>query len=99
MLTRRSFLSKFLIFGVGVFALSQVVLLGALGPWPGDSLSTTGWRKGRRLVTEDGEPVTKDALATGGFLVAFPEGGDDKAELAGRPAALRERRLRAAGGP
>jgi len=78
-ITRRSFLSKFLIFGVAVFALSQVVLLGALGPWPGNSLFTTGWRKGRRLVTEDGEPVTRDALATGGFLVAFPEGGDDKA--------------------
>jgi ubiquinol-cytochrome c reductase iron-sulfur subunit len=78
-LTRRGFLFKFLIAGVAVFALSQVVLLGALGPWPGDSLFVTGWRKGRRLVTEDGEPVTRDALATGGFLVAFPEGGDDAA--------------------
>jgi ubiquinol-cytochrome c reductase iron-sulfur subunit len=79
-ITRRSFLSKALIFGVAVFALSQVVLLGALGPWPGDSLTTTGWRKGRRLVTEDGEPIdSKTALATGGFIVAFPEGGEDKA--------------------
>jgi ubiquinol-cytochrome c reductase iron-sulfur subunit len=79
-ITRRSFLSKALVFGVAVFALSQVVLLGALGPWPGDSLTTTGWRKGRRLVTEDGEPIdSKTALATGGFLVAFPEGGEDKA--------------------
>jgi quinol---cytochrome c reductase iron-sulfur subunit len=78
-ITRRSFLSKALIFGVGVFALSQVVLLGALGPWPGNSLFVTGWRKGRRLVTEDGTPVTRDVLATGGFLVAFPEGGTDKA--------------------
>ena len=79
-ITRRSFLSKALVFGVAVFALSQVVLLGALGPWPGDSLTTTGWRKGRRLVTEDGEPIdSKTALATGGFIVAFPEGGEDKA--------------------
>jgi ubiquinol-cytochrome c reductase iron-sulfur subunit len=78
-ITRRSFLSKALIFAVAVFALSQAVLLGALGPWPGNSLFVTGWRKGRRLVTADGEPVTKDALATGGFLVAFPEGGDDEA--------------------
>ena len=50
-------------------------------------------------MTADGEPVTRDALATGGFLVAFPEGGDDKAELADRPAALRQRRLRAAARP
>ena len=78
-ITRRSFLSKALLFAVGVFALSQAVLLGALGPWPGSSLFSTGWSKGRRLVTEDGEPVTKDVLATGGFLVAFPEGGGDKA--------------------
>ena len=79
-LTRRGFLFKFLVFGVGVFALSQVVLLGALGPWPGDSLFTTGWRKGRRLVDSEGEPVTTGALATGGFLVAFPEGSDQKAD-------------------
>jgi len=79
-ITRRSFLSKALVFGVAVFALSQVVLLGALGPWPGNSLSTTGWRKGRRLVTEDGAPIdSKTALATGGFIVAFPEGGEDSA--------------------
>lgn len=79
-ITRRSFLSKALVFGVGVFALSQVVLLGALGPWPGDSLTTTGWRKGRRLVTEDGQPIdSRTALATGGFIVAFPEGGQDEA--------------------
>jgi ubiquinol-cytochrome c reductase iron-sulfur subunit len=78
-LTRRSFLFKSLVFGLGVFAVSQVVLLGALGPWPGTSLFTTGWRKGRRLVTSDGELVTRDALANGGFLVAFPEGGEDRA--------------------
>lgn len=75
-LTRRSFLFKGLVAGVGVFALSQLVLLGALGPLPGDSLTTTGWRRGRRLVDSEGEPVTRDALADGGFLVAFPEGGD-----------------------
>ena len=79
-ITRRSFLSKALVFGIAVFALSQVVLLGALGPWPGESLASTGWRKGRRLVTEDGEPIdSSTALATGGFIVAFPEGGDDMA--------------------
>ena len=78
-ITRRGFLTKLLVFAVAVFALSQVVLLAALGPWPGNSLFVTGWRKGRRLVTVDGEPVTRDVLATGGFLVAFPEGGEDEA--------------------
>lgn len=79
-ITRRTFLSKALVFGVAIFALSQVVLLGALGPWPGSSLTTTGWRKGRRLVTDDGEPLrASEVLATGGMIVAFPEGGEDKA--------------------
>ena len=72
-------LAKFLVFAVGVFALSQVVILGALGPWPGRSLFVTAWRPGRRLVTIDGEPVTRDVLAGGGSLVAFPEGHTDAA--------------------
>jgi len=78
-ITRRRFLSKFLVFGAVVFALSQAVILGALGPWPGRSLFVTDWRPGRRLVTIDGEPVTRDVLAGGGTLVAFPEGHTDAA--------------------
>jgi ubiquinol-cytochrome c reductase iron-sulfur subunit len=77
--TRRGFLTKFLFAGVGVFALSQVVILGGLGPRPGRSLFVTAWRPGRRLVTADGVPVTRDVLAAGGTLVAFPEGHTDAA--------------------
>jgi len=78
-ITRRRFLSRFLVVGVGVFALSQAVILGALGPWPGRSLFVTAWRPGRRLVTIDGVPLTRDVLAGGGILVAFPEGHTDAA--------------------
>jgi len=78
-ITRRGALAKFLVFGVAVFALSQAVILAALGPWPGRSLFVTAWRPGRRLVTLDGEPVTRDVLAGGGSLVAFPEGHTDAA--------------------
>jgi ubiquinol-cytochrome c reductase iron-sulfur subunit len=79
-ITRRRFLSKLLVAGVGVFALSQAVILGALGPRPGRSLFVTAWRPGSRLVTSDGEPVTRDVLASGGTLVAFPEGHTDAAD-------------------
>ena len=78
-ITRRGALAKLLVFGVAVFALSQAVILGALGPWPGRSLFVTAWRPGRRLVTVGGEPVTRDILAGGGSLVAFPEGHTDAA--------------------
>jgi len=79
-ITRRRLLSRFLIAGVGVFAVSQAVILGALGPRPGRSLFVTAWRPGSRLVTFDGEPVTRDVLAAGGILVAFPEGHTDAAD-------------------
>jgi ubiquinol-cytochrome c reductase iron-sulfur subunit len=73
-LTRRGFLLKLLVAAAAVFALSQVVLAFALGPRPKKDRSATAWMAGARLVTYDGRPVTRDALATGGFLVAFPEG-------------------------
>ena len=79
-ITRRHFLTKMLVFAGGVFALSQVVLLGALGPRPKNSLRTTSWRAGSRLVTFDGVAVTRDTLAAGTFLVAFPEGHLDSAD-------------------
>jgi ubiquinol-cytochrome c reductase iron-sulfur subunit len=79
-ITRRGALAKFLVFGAVVFALSQAVILGALGPLPGRSRFMTAWRPGRRLVTIDGEPVSREDLAGGGSLVAFPEGHTDAAD-------------------
>ncbi len=79
-ITRRGALAKFLVFAVAVFALSQVVILGALGPLPGRSRFMTAWRPGRRLVTIEGELVTREVLAGGGSLVAFPEGHTDAAD-------------------
>jgi len=78
-ITRRGALAKLLVLGLGIFALSQVVLLGALGPRPRRSLFTTAWTPGARLVTFDGRPVTTRDLAGGGLLVAFPEGHTDAA--------------------
>jgi ubiquinol-cytochrome c reductase iron-sulfur subunit len=58
----------------------------ALGPAVGDSIVDTPWRKGRRLVDEDGKPLTADDIAEGSFVTAFPEGAD-KREL-GSPVVL-----------
>jgi ubiquinol-cytochrome c reductase iron-sulfur subunit len=78
-LTRRRFLVKLLVVAGALFALSQAVLVASLGPRPKRDRSATGWGPGTRLVTVDGRPVTREALAAGGFLVAFPEGGDEAA--------------------
>jgi ubiquinol-cytochrome c reductase iron-sulfur subunit len=48
----------------------------ALGPAVGDSIVDTPWRRGRRLVGEDGKPLTADDVPAASFVTAFPEGAD-----------------------
>jgi ubiquinol-cytochrome c reductase iron-sulfur subunit len=77
--TRRGFLTAMLVIAAAVFGLSQVFLVASLGPRVRRSFFQSDWREGLRLVTFDGRPITSAALATGGFLVAFPEGHTDSA--------------------
>jgi quinol---cytochrome c reductase iron-sulfur subunit len=79
-ITRRRFLGLLLGAGAGILALGVLFPVQSLGPLPGDTLFHTKWRRGSRLVTTDGQPVTRDALSSGGFLVAFPEGYTHSAE-------------------
>jgi ubiquinol-cytochrome c reductase iron-sulfur subunit len=46
----------------------------SLGPAPGRSLFETSWRKGAKLGTSDGQPVTRDSIPLGGVLTVFPDG-------------------------
>lgn len=78
--TRRRFLAVMLVGAGGLFGLSQLFLLGSLGPRPGRARFHTQWRPGSRLVTFDGRLVGSSALAGGGFLVVFPEGHTDAAD-------------------
>jgi ubiquinol-cytochrome c reductase iron-sulfur subunit len=68
------------------FAAALAAPLAALGPAVGASIETTPWRRGRRLVDEDGRPLTAEDVAPGSFVTAFPEGAD-KREL-GSPVVL-----------
>jgi ubiquinol-cytochrome c reductase iron-sulfur subunit len=61
--------------GAGIGS-ALIIPAASLGPNANRILAESPWRRGRRLVDEDGTPLTTDDLAVGGFLTAFPEGAD-----------------------
>jgi ubiquinol-cytochrome c reductase iron-sulfur subunit len=61
---------------VGALGVALVTPALSLGPvLDTETLAHTPWRRGIRLVDEEGEPIALDQLAVGGFLTAFPEHG------------------------
>jgi ubiquinol-cytochrome c reductase iron-sulfur subunit len=92
--TRRRFLVRLLL-GAGA-ALTAALAIPALslGPQPGRSLFTTGWRRGSRVVDGDGQPIRPGDLGLGTVRTVFPEGAIGRADAATllirvRPADLR----------
>ena len=74
MVTRRGFLTRMLVVGVGVFVLSQIVLLGSLGPRsrrPEDH-GMAGRQPARDVRRRAGDARQRSPRAA--ILVAFPEG-------------------------
>jgi ubiquinol-cytochrome c reductase iron-sulfur subunit len=57
-------------------AAAAAVPITALGPSVDDSIAETPWRRGRRLVGEDGMPLRADDVPADSFVTAFPEGAD-----------------------
>ncbi len=66
---------------LGLAALTPAVSLGPV--FDTSPLYSTPWRRGRRLVDEDGRPLRVDDLAEGTFYTAFPEGASQ--DLIGAP--------------
>jgi ubiquinol-cytochrome c reductase iron-sulfur subunit len=73
-LARRGFLVKMLGVAAGALGVAALFPIRSLGPNPGDSLRRTKWRRGARVVDEQGEPVRMRTLEVGGVLTVFPEG-------------------------
>ena len=72
---RRKALGALLGGSLGVFSIVALFpLVRSLGPLPGDSLATTNWKKGTRLVDINGNPIHIDQIDVGGFATVFPEG-------------------------
>lgn len=81
---RRSLLGRLLAAALGVTGLAALFPLRSLAPDPFPARATTGWRRGLRLVNEDGEAIRSDQMAMNSFVTAFPEGrvGEADSQLA-----------------
>ena len=77
---RRTFLTRMLVAALSALGVAALFPIRSLGPSPGQSLFRTRWRRGSRLVTADGFPVTVDDLDAGGVLTVFPEGSVEAAD-------------------
>ena len=82
---RRKMLLGVFAVGGGIMTLALLIPgVRSLGPKPAkaentegttdDSLFTTNWKKGRKLVTVDGRLVNTSDLEVGGVLTVFPQG-------------------------
>jgi quinol---cytochrome c reductase iron-sulfur subunit len=73
-ITRRRFLVRML-GGAGAFLAAALALPAlSLGPEPGRALFVTGWRRGVRVVGEDGSPLRVSDLVADTVRTVFPEG-------------------------
>jgi ubiquinol-cytochrome c reductase iron-sulfur subunit len=77
-LPRRPLIKYALGGALGLFALPLVVqLAGSLGPLPKADLSTTFWRKGMRLMRDQGmTPIKASDVTLGSVFHVLPEGID-----------------------
>jgi ubiquinol-cytochrome c reductase iron-sulfur subunit len=73
-ISRRPLLTRVLIACTAVLGLSFLAPVSSLGPAPDNQLRMTAWRRGRRVVTSDGQPVRPEDIARGGVVTAWPEG-------------------------
>lgn len=70
---RRSLLRWAVFAGAGFAAAAGISLLRSIGFPSYGALNTRVWKRGQRLVTEDGKPVAANSLEAGATLIVFPE--------------------------
>lgn len=73
-ITRRKLLARTLAIAGGALGVAALFPIRSLGPNPGKALTTTPWRNGLRLVTDDGTPVLVAEVPMDGLVTVFPEG-------------------------
>lgn len=70
---RRSLLCWMSAIGLGFVVTIVVSLLRSFGFNPYTALATTVWKPGQRLVTDDGKPISINAMPPGSTVIVFPE--------------------------
>ncbi|MEA2476463.1 MAG: ubiquinol-cytochrome c reductase iron-sulfur subunit [Actinomycetota bacterium] len=80
LIERRGLLAGLLAGAAGVLGIAALLPIRSLGSAPGESLLATAWKKGSRVVGEDGSLVTDLTLDVGGILTVFPEGSVGRAD-------------------
>lgn len=79
-LGRRTVLRRSLTAAGLAVAAAALFPIRSLGPSPGRSLYHTPWRRGRRLVTDDGKPVLASDVPLEGLVTVFPAGDPTSAD-------------------
>jgi ubiquinol-cytochrome c reductase iron-sulfur subunit len=80
---RRPLVRNSLLGALALLGLPTIIMLGDLGPLPGDAYSTTVWQKGVRVVNDvSGAPIKPEDVEIGQLINAepslfFPEEGPD----------------------
>jgi ubiquinol-cytochrome c reductase iron-sulfur subunit len=70
---RRPLIRNSLLGGLAFLGLPAIVLLGDLGPLPGNALAHTVWRRGMRIVNDiSGTPIRPDEIEIGQLINAEP---------------------------
>ncbi|MBM3655496.1 MAG: Rieske (2Fe-2S) protein [Actinobacteria bacterium] len=73
-LGRRPFIKRTMLLSLGLVGISPILLLGDLGPLPGDDQKKTNWKSGTRLLTDPGDrPIRPSDLEVGGVAQVQPE--------------------------
>ena len=70
---RRGMLTAIGLSAGGIATAIVVSIFRSLGSPPDPSLYSTIWKRGQRLTTSDGKPVSVDTLQPGSTLIVFPD--------------------------
>lgn len=79
-IARRKLITRSLGLGAAAMAAAFSFPVRSLGPGPGNALAVTPWRRGVRVVDDQGRPVRADEVPVGALITVFPENDPDAAD-------------------